>query len=316
VLTPPNQKSENSFSDAIVGFFTQKRWLKILSLVFSLLLFLIVRTQQVREFSKTARVSIHSAANMIVVGNSERFVDVSVKLPESLFSRQPSDEELVGEVDLSQEKPGKLRLRLSRDNFPLLDKRYTLTIHEAWFEVELDLLVQKSVSLRALLEGQPREGLEVERVIVNPENVILSGAKKELAKMDFLNTNPINIDGIDKNFSSLARIAPSEGSSIKVDADKANIQVIVGPRKEQRVFRFVRAESTDPRIVVLNPESVEVVVQGESSHLQSLSPKDIRVFVDSENFEKGRYNRKVRLKIPSNTSLVRVVPDSVEVTVP
>ena len=311
-----NSKAEIPWSERIYRLFTHNRLLKLLSLLFSFLLFLIVRTQQVREFSKTARVSIRSASNMIVVGNAERFVDLSVKLPESLFSRQPSDEELAGEVDLSQEKSGKLRLRLSRDNFPLLDKRYTLTIHEPWFEVELDSMVQKSVSLRALLEGQPREGLEIERVIVTPESVVLSGAKKELARMEFLNTNPINVEGIDKNFTSLTRIAPSEGSSIKVDVDKANVQVIVGPRKEQRTFRGVQVESTDARSVNVNPRFVDVVIQGEPKYIEGLAPRDVSVFVDSNNFERGVYSRKVRLKIPSNTSLVRVVPDAVEVQVP
>ena len=112
------------------------------------------------------------------------------------------------------------------------------------------------------------------------------------------------------------RIAPDEGSSLKIDADKANVQVIVGPRKEQRVFRFIRVESNDVRDVVLNPTMVEVTIQGEPKYLLALAAKDIRVFADSEALDRGNHKRKVRLKIPSNTSLVRVVPDAVEVQVP
>jgi|GEM_PF-616946 len=289
-------------------------WLKIVSLMFACFLFLIVRTQQVREFSKTARVRVMSADNVIVVGNQEKVVDVTVKLPESLFSRQPSDEELQGEVDLRNEKMGKVRFRLSRDNFPLLDKRYSVTVHDPWLEVELDTIVKKRVAVKAVLQGLPRDGLEIERVIVSPEEVEVEGAKREIARMESVSTSPINIENIDKNFSSLTRLVLEDASSVKIRDDKVNVQVVVGPRKAIRVFHGVAVEVAGGRAFEVSPGAVEVEIQGDESYLQTLKTRDVRAFVEAGESNGGPQDRKIRLKIPAGTSLVRVAPDTVTVS--
>ena len=296
---------------ALMRLFSHNGWLKIVSLIFACFLFLIVRTQQVREFSRTARVKIVSADNVIVVGSPERVVDVTVKLPESLFSRQPSDDELLGELDLRAERLGKIRLRLSRENFPLLDKRYSLVVHDPWLEVELDALVRKKVAVKAVLQGLPKDGLEIERVVVSPAEVEIEGARKEIAGLEAVSTSPIDIENIDKTFSSLARLVLQDSSSAKIRDDKVNVQVAVGPRKSVRVFRGVPVETQGNARATVRPEVVQVEIQGEESYLQTLRPGEVRAFVDASELQPGWQDRKIRLKIPADTSLVRVTPDTV-----
>lgn len=304
-------REEASPLPRFLRLFSHNGWLKVVSLIFACFLFLIVRTQQVREFSRTARLKIISAESVIVVGNPERVVDVTVKLPETLFSRQPSDEELFGEVDLRGERLGKIRLRLSRDNFPLLDKRYSLVVHDPWLEVELDALVRKKTPVKAILEGLPKEGLEIERVVVSPEEVEVEGARREVASLESVSTSPINIDNIDKNFSSLARLVLGDSSSVKIRDDKVNVQIIVGARKAVRVFRDVPVEAEGKGRFELKPGVVQVEIQGEESYLQTLRPGEVRAFVDAGDVFEPWQDKKIRLKIPANTSLVRVVPDTV-----
>jgi YbbR domain-containing protein len=230
-------REEVDFFNRVWRLILNNIWLKALSIVFACFLFLVVRTQQVREFSRTARIKVLTAPNVIAIGNAERVFDVSVRLPESLFSRFPSEEELVGELDLREEKLGKFRMRISRENFPSLDKRYTLTIHDPWVEVELDTLMSKRLPIRAVLQGVPKNGLEIERVIVTPDSVEVQGARKELFRLDTLNTSPVNIENIDKNFVSLVALSFEESLQLKSKEEKVNVQVIVGPRKITRTFK-------------------------------------------------------------------------------
>jgi YbbR domain-containing protein len=303
------------FRSLIWRVFFHNGWLKLISLLFSGFFFLIVRTQQVREFSRTAKLHIVTADNVVVVGNKERVVDVTVKLPESLFSRQPSDEELSGEIDLRNERLGKIRLRLSRDNFPLLDKRYQLTVHDPWLEVDLDAVVRKRLPVKAVLLGLPRNGLEIVRVVVSPEEVEVEGARREVSRLESLNTSPIDIENIDKNFSSLTRIVLDDTTSMSVGDDKINVQVLVGPRKSSRVFRSVPVVLAGIGKGALKgevrPAFVEVEIRGEETYLQSLDLDDVRAFIDAGEPTGDWQERKIRLKIPANTSLVRVAPDTI-----
>jgi hypothetical protein len=61
----------------------------------------------------------------------------------------------------------------------------------------------------------------------------------------------------------------------------------------------------------LKPVTVDVEIQGEESYLQTLRLGEVRAFIDAGDLQDEWQDRKIRLKIPANTSLVRVVPDAV-----
>lgn len=309
------REQQSSVLQAAVALVTRNGWLKLISLVFAVVLFLIVRTQQVREFTRVAKVRIITAENVIVIGPQERAVDVTVRLPESLFSRQPTDEELVGEIDVRNERVGKLRLRLSRDNFPGLDKRYALVVHDPWMDIELDALLRKRLAVKAVLQGLPKDNLEIERVVVDPDEVEVIGARRELSRVESISTSPVNIENIDKNFSSLTRLVLDDFSSLRVKDDKVNVQVVVGPRKMLRVFESVPVEPLPARRIEMRPASVQVEIQGRRETLDTLRPADVRAFLDTSDLTSGWQDRKLRLKIPAGTSLVRVLPETVSVQV-
>lgn len=289
--------------------------LKILSILFSGVIFLMVRTQQVREFPRLAKIHIVTSDSLVVIGSAERVIDVTVRLPETLFSRQPTDDELVGELDISKVNIGKIRVRLSRENFPLLDKRYQLIISDPWIEIDLDAMQHKKVAVRAVLQGLPKEGLAIESVNVTPEMIEVSGPKRIISRIETLSTSAINIENIDQNFSSLSKIVIDEASSLKLAEEKVNVQVIVGAKKVIRAFHAVPVEINIPGKFELRPSHVEVEIQGQKEVLDGLKPSDVRAFLDTEEMGAGWQEKRLKLKIPAGTSLVRVSPDSVSVQI-
>jgi YbbR domain-containing protein len=304
-----------TWSSRLVSLLLNNFWLKFVSLSFAFVLFVIVRTEQVREFNLTGRVKIVTAKNVVVVGAQERAVEIQLKLPNSLFSLPPGDEELVGILDVSEQSVGKIRVRLSRYNFPNLDERYTVTVLDPWIEVDLDEVVSKSVAVRAVLQGLPSSGLSIERVIVNPEEVEVTGARRELDTIETLSTSPVNIDGIDQNFSAITKIELTETSSIKVTSDKVNVQVFVGRDRRNRTFLKVPIEvkNADGEVFQVTPPTITVELRGADHFLRQMSNESITAFVDASEFSGPDALQKVWLKIPADTSLVRVQPDRVRV---
>ncbi|MEN9529487.1 MAG: hypothetical protein RI932_1360 [Pseudomonadota bacterium] len=210
----------------VTRIFTQNLGLKILALGFSLALFLIVRNQQVREFNRIVRVRFQTEQGVIVVGPTERIVNVTLRMPDTLFSRVPSDEELTGDVDLRKERLGKIRVGLSSENFPNLDKRYSLTMQEPWLDVELDRLETKKVTVKAVLQGSPKLGFEISRVTVNPSEVELTGARMALTKIDSISTIPVDVSNLGgKDYTAQAGLALDLGSSFKPSIDKVTVKV-------------------------------------------------------------------------------------------
>lgn len=289
--------------------------LKLLSLTFAVILFLSVRTEQVREISKTARVKIVTSERMMVIGPQERAVDITLKLPNSLFVRQPDDRELLGELDVRNQNPGKVRVRLSAENFPSLDKdkRYSMIIHDPWIEVDLDVVQTKSFDIRVPIEGRPRDGFAVERILVNPERVEVMGAKREVSKIAALTTSVINIEGIDKSFSSRTKIVVDDNSSLRLKDEWVNVQVVVSHQRAIRIFRAVPVEVVGTSKAEVRPTHVEVELTGDKAVLENVSSADVRVFLDAKRLAPGWQERAVRLQMPRNASLVRISPASVAV---
>jgi len=215
-----------SILNRLTFIFTNNFGLKILSVGFAVALFLIVRNQQVREFNRTVRVRLQTEQGVIVTGTPERVVNVTLRMPDTLFSRVPTDEELTGEIDLRKERLGKIRVAISGENFSNLDKRYSLTMHEPWLDVELDRLEVKKVPVKAVLQGSPKPGYEVSRVIINPSEIELTGARQSLSKLDSISTIPVDISNLGgKDYTAQAGLSIELGGAFKPSIDKVTVKV-------------------------------------------------------------------------------------------
>lgn len=245
-----------------LGLLFNNFWLKIISVAFASVLFVVVRSEQVREFSIVGRVQIITAPQVAVVGAQERAVEIQVKIPNSLVNVPPSLEEVKGVLDMTEQKPGRIRVKLGRENFPGLEKNYSVTVLDPWIEVHLDEIIERRVPVKAILHGLPAAHHEVGKVLVTPKNVLVRGAKDELEGMSALSTSPINIDGISENFSSLTRLNLRDFSSLTVDEKTVHVQVVLTNQNLTRELRGLKVlvEGPEDRKIGVKPQVVDVVI--------------------------------------------------------
>ena len=212
----------------IKGLFFHNFALKTLSLSLAIVVYLLLRYQKVYEYPRVARLRIVSGPNHVVVGPDERTVDVTVRGPSAFFAQPPSERDLIGSLDISREKIGRIRVRLTRENFPLLDKNYGLTIHDSIIETELDTKITRTVAVRGLLQGEPQHPLGVHRILVEPSTVEVTGSKRELQKIENISTLPINISGIKTTQIMTVQLALEDFLSVRAKPDRVQVQVLLG----------------------------------------------------------------------------------------
>ena len=79
----------------------------------------------------------------------------------------------------------------------------------------------------------------------------------------------------------------------------------------------VMSSAQDVRNFKVNPNTVEVTVQGDAKILKELSSKDIRVIVDLTGIEgTGGLRKRIEVSTPSGVTHKRVEPEEVEVRFP
>jgi hypothetical protein len=92
-------------------------------------------------------------------------------------------------------------------------------------------------------------------------------------------------------------------------------------RPDTRVFSSlpvsVLSAAEDVRNFKVNPEEVEVTVQGDIETLQNLQSKDIRAIVDLTGVAAAHELReRVEVSVPAGVTYLRVVPEAVQVIFP
>lgn len=220
-------KEVTSFFKDILGFITHNFLLKFLSFVFALVLFFIVRTDKETVMEKIVKVKLVTLPGMTILGSNERYLNATLKTQNAFLSSPPTENELSGEVDITSNITGKINVKITKENFPHMPKNYFLFIDKPYIEVEVDKLVRKSLQIKPVIIGQPANGFVISNVKVNPEKVVFSGANHELSQTEFINTVPIDIEGIDKTLTTDASFDVGEKASLKSTSKFANVVVTV-----------------------------------------------------------------------------------------
>ena len=315
---PAGSHENTSFLRDFIKLITNNFWLKVLSVLFAIVIFFIVRTDKDLSFEKIARVKLITSPSMIILGQKERTLDVTIKQQNSIFSISPTDMELTGEIEIISETPGRVRVKVSRENFPKLPKQYTMLIERPYIDVDIDKIQEKVLPIQAVLKGEPQAGLMVEQVKVTPSQIKVSGSRQQLARTQNIFTIPIVIEGINKNLITDANVELEESSAIKSFEKSVVVAITLGPKKFNRIFRSVPIEIKNANKknfskLQLRPSSIDVEVSGQRVILNKLDPSDVRVFIDASDLKPGWQDKPIILKIPGNVSLVKMIPDSISV---
>lgn len=79
---------------------------------------------------------------------------------------------------------------------------------------------------------------------------------------------------------------------------------------------MIVSSAEDVRNFKVNPNQVEVTVEGEARILQTLRIKDIQIMVDLTDIQAAQPRRRIHVSTPAGVTHVRVVPPEVEVIFP
>ena len=123
------------------------------------------------------------------------------------------------EIPIGEEILGKLR-----------DGVRVVSIYPSKVYVRLEELVERTVSVKITLKGEPREGFAVTRVRASPQRVAISGPKSLLDGMESVDTEPIDVEGIDHAKEGVVGVDLSTSQGLLRVSGENSIRVRVSVR--------------------------------------------------------------------------------------
>lgn len=156
-------------------------------------------------------------------------------------------------------------------------------------KVELDALASKEVAVRPVLSG----ALAPDKVLVGlpaaaPERVALSGAERVLAALTSIPTVPVDVGYLARKGRVTAELDFSDLPPVSSDLEDVVVSARIEPRKEIGIPAVALAAGGSGLRARFAPESVDLVIAGGASLVDSLDPRTIRLVVETAGLAAGQ----------------------------
>lgn len=289
---------------------------KLAALVLSCLFWYIVQGEEILEMNVRIAVKIRTPEGYLIKGPDTRFKDATLRGSRALLG-DFSTKTLDATLRLPEGKTGQLRFRIDKEYLRNWDNRIKLTVHDPYLTVFVDEKETKKVPVHEYIKGVPADGYIIEKTLIKPNVVTITGQKSELSKIDEILTEPIDVEGLatSKTFDVklIAKDIPKSGLSV----DKVNVSLALGEKKINKKFENIPVEVVGSDfLTAVKPKFVSIVIQGTPGILSFVSRSDLEAFVDARDLEpQKKHQKQIQVKIPKETVLIETFPQNATVEI-
>lgn len=188
-------------------------------------------------------------------------------------------------------------------------------------EINMSILNTKTIPIRARITGTPLEGYSITDIQMNPTNVSIKGRKGILKDIEFLETDPIDIELISKSKEVPVNIVLPEGVEL-MDADirpvaKINVEKIIEKDVELSTSKLTFINLDTSHVIDKDSllETITVTIRGTESKVEALTDRDVTLYCDLSGLEAGTHNVNVKVILHEDIELIQVVPETIQVTI-
>ncbi|MDH3328133.1 MAG: CdaR family protein [Desulfobulbaceae bacterium] len=180
--------------------FTQKNWLlKAISLCLAIMLWYFVVGEDQVDITIQVPIEVINLPSSLTISNQyKKNIEVTVRGPRSMV-QDLKNRNISRPVDLSDVKPGTIVVKNDENSIPFPKGIVVLRLQPANITLLLDQLMQKTFPIEPITEGELAKGYVLEKLYLDPDQLVISGPKNIIDKDLSLKTYVINLDGLDRS---------------------------------------------------------------------------------------------------------------------
>jgi len=237
------------------------------------------------------------------------FVDLQIAGPRTLLSLL--DPGRLGlRLDLRGVTPGQADFKIGPEMFRIPRQTIIDRISPAEIRLDIDQNVTRDLRVHPVLTGIPPDGYRVTAVEVYPLQVSITGPRKDLEKLDKIDTEAFDLRDVSGNTSRELRLV-NPGGLLKTSTDHAMTTVSVQEVLTYREFRGVQIQVKDAGFrFKIDPRQVTLTLRGPVRQLARLNPSGM-VYVDARGAAPGVHELPVQVALPDGLALVHPVTEKV-----
>src|SRR5580700_10792590 len=201
--------------------------LKLISLVLAVGVWLAVARDPVAEVAVDVAIEFHNIPQNLEI-SSENIPRAQIRLrgPERIVRRlQPAD--VYAELDVTNLKPGERTFDLTAQQIHEPSDLEVVQVVPSQLHLMFDTRLTRQIPVQPRVVGTFVSGYAIERVVVEPSTITISGPKKHVEAVESAITDPVDVSG-DINRATFTRHAYVSDALIQVASpDPVRVTVIM-----------------------------------------------------------------------------------------
>lgn len=178
-----------------VRYWITHNWLlKLFSIFLAFMLWMIVATEASSEVGMEVPLEYRNIPSQLeITGDTTNAVQVRLRGSANVI-RQISAKDVSTTIDLSKMRPGDKIVPLSPQNVQAPFGAEVIRVNPSSVRFNLERTMTKSVPVVPTIAGQPSDGFEIGKVLVNPGKVDVEGPESRVIGLESIATVPIRLD--------------------------------------------------------------------------------------------------------------------------
>ena len=296
---------------------------KILAILIAVSLWLVANLQH--DVEKNVVIDINYAnlpPGLVVVNNPPEKLNLRVRGPRSQLSSINS-QNMLFTVDLSNADTGMSIFEITTDQImPPRDVQVT-GISPSEIKIEADTLAEKTVLVETSI-GPPEEGYEIVGTPeVTPSKARIEGPKNLLSKIKSITTDPVSMKGEKSKFTIEVPLRLPYSTVHILSDNTVKVTIDIKEKTLQKEFNdlnisYINFDNFDFETSGATT-ATELAFEGPFSIINNLSSNDIELYVDGNDINKTKQNKRYTLKVGVNyphkdiLKLTKQTPKTIEI---
>jgi YbbR domain-containing protein len=177
----------------------------------------------------------------------------------------------------------------------------------------------RNVIVRVVTEGQPANGYKLTNITVSPLNVVVFSSDPQLVNdlPGYVETEPVNLTDAVDDIDTYVVINLPEGVTMVGD-QFVLVQVSIAAIEGSLTMSLpvVPIGLLPIQEAVISPDIVDVILSGPVPILDTMTPDDVRVWVDITDLELGIYQLEPNVDvIPDRVEVEAILPSTISVEI-
>jgi YbbR domain-containing protein len=178
---------------------------------------------------------------------------------------------------------------------------------------------EKQLSVKPKIIGKPAPGYYISEILSSPDEINIFGNYSKISNIEFLETIPIDVNGITKTLS--VKVPPALEEGLNIVGDEVELIEVTIQVKEAIIQKILKNIAVVPQNLSpfvsceIEPEVVDITVEGKNILVDKLEAEDIKAFVKFTDNFKVEQKVKVQVDLPEGISLIKAEPEEVTVLI-